>query len=60
MTYTEIDIDSYDGLIPEGTDLVVMEKGQIESSLILYGFDEVGVFDSDFTTPVYAFITLEK
>jgi len=41
--------------IPTGHDLVVLEKGDPDSALVLYGFDEVGIFDSQFTNPVYGF-----
>ena len=44
-------------MIPPGEDLVVFEKGDTESALVLYGFDEIGMFDSDFTNPTYGFTT---
>ena len=60
-------IDTFTGSIPEGADLVVFEKGKStpqgkmlsvsENALILYGFDEVGMYDSDFKNPTYGFIT---
>ncbi len=70
MTFTEIDnptgiigLDKplqYEGRIPNGTDLVVVERndvdnGTFESALVLYGFDEIGMFD-DFNNPVYGFL----
>ena len=64
-----IDIDLYKGSIPNGFDLVVYENGEDEwlgtdaslkaggpLQLFLYGFDEVGTFDSEFKTPAYAFV----
>jgi len=64
-----IDIDLYEGSIPNGFDLVVYEKGEEKwlgddaslkadgpLQLVLYGFDEVGDFDSEFKTPAYAFV----
>ena len=38
-------------------DLVVYEKGTDPvNGLVLYGFDEVGMFDGDFINPVYCLI----
>ena len=34
---------------------VVMQKGKPETAMVLLGWDEVGLFDSQFTNPVYAF-----
>ena len=50
-------INAFVGTIPVGEDLVVFEKGDPESALVLYGFDEIGMFDSDFTNPTYGFTT---
>ena len=44
-------------MIPPGEDLVVFEAGDTESALVLYGFDEIGMFDSDFKNPTYGFTT---
>jgi hypothetical protein len=52
----EIDIHNYVGRIPAGHELVVMEKGDIESAMTLFGFDEVGMFDNMFAVPQYAFL----
>lgn len=53
-------IDSYVGTIPTGFDLTVYEQGTPpEDGMVCYGFDEVGMFDSEFQTPVYAFVKLE-
>lgn len=52
----EIDIHNYVGRIPAGHELVVMEKGDIDSALSLMGFDEIGMFDNMFVNPQYAFL----
>ena len=40
-----------------GFDLVFTERDDIaESAMTLYGFDEVGLFDNQFTNPVYGFL----
>jgi len=57
MTFTEIDVNTYSGNIPTGTDLVVAESGDVEeTALVLYGFDEIGMFDDEFNNPVYGFL----
>lgn len=58
MNFTQINPDTYEGEIPSGTELVIMEKGDQtgETALTLYGFDEIGMFDSEFTSPVYGFM----
>jgi hypothetical protein len=57
---TPIDIKTFKGGIPSGADLVVYEKGDEsnynETALVLLGFDEIGMFDSDFRVPVYGFM----
>ena len=61
--FTEID-NNYEGDIPAGTDLVVVElddvlNGSFESALVLYGFDEVGNFTEttmEIVNPVYGFL----
>lgn len=53
---TVIDIDTFEGMIPPGQDLVVFDgSGDSDDVYILYGFDEVGMFDSEFTMPLYGF-----
>ena len=52
----QINIATYKGAIPAGKDLVVFEAGDIDSAIILYGFDEAGMFDKDFEAPVYGFM----
>ena len=48
----DIDIDTFEGII-DGN-LVVYEKGgDPDEGFVLYGFDEVGMFDDEFTTPQY-------
>jgi hypothetical protein len=52
MTVTNIDIETFEGTI-QG-DLVVYEKGgDPMDGLVLYGFDEVGMYDNIFITPQY-------
>ncbi len=53
-----IDIDTFRGSIPAGHDLVIAEAGDRRgrTAIVLYGFDEVGMFDADFQNPVYAFL----
>ena len=73
--YTEVDIDKESGditraIITRDDDgkmtsyreegYVVMEKGQPETAMVLLGWDEVGLFDSEFTNPVYAFMAQAK
>ena len=63
MDLKKIDnIRTYQGGIPSGYDLVVYEDGDeetiINSAATLYGFDEVGMFDSDFENPKYGFMKL--
>ena len=54
-------IDTYEGTIPTGFDLTVFEQGTPpEDGMVCYGFDEVCMFDSEFQTPVYAFVKLER
>ena len=54
-------IDTYEGTIPAGFDLVVYDKGTPpEDGMVCYGFDEVGMMDAAFENPVYAFVKLER
>ena len=54
-TFEKIDIDSYEGHIVG--ELVVAEKGnELQSAIVLYGWDEVGLFDHEFKNPVYGFL----
>jgi len=55
--FKKIDQNTYIGGIPPGKDLVVAEEGnEVDTALVLYGFDEVGYLDSEFTKPVYGFL----
>jgi len=64
MVFTEID-NNYEGTVPTGADIVVVEmddvlNGTFESAMVLYGFDEVGMFTettSQFVSPVYGFLS---
>tara|TARA_R110000824_G_scaffold333740_1_gene520286 strand:+ start:37 stop:228 length:192 start_codon:yes stop_codon:yes gene_type:complete len=58
MKFTEIDMATYKGGIPNGSELVIAEGGDIDSAMILYGFDEVDTFPHGFKNPVVGFITL--
>jgi hypothetical protein len=52
-----IHIDSWDGPFPLGHDLVIHERGgDPDDGYVLYGFDEVGLFDHEFNKPTYSFI----
>jgi len=39
--------------IPSKKHLVVMEKGAEDTAIVLYGFDELGLFENEFKNPVY-------
>ena len=56
MSIDAIDIETFKGVIPPFTDLVVYEKDDSEHCLVLNGFDEVGQFDSEFKEPRYGFM----
>jgi hypothetical protein len=60
MTFKKIDdINTYEGTIPSGFDLVITEENDIENSaLTLYGFDEIDDFVGDFKKPIYGFLKL--
>lgn len=49
-------IAEFVGRIPEGHELVVFEAGQEETAMSLFGFDEIGAFDSMFQCPQYGFL----
>jgi hypothetical protein len=63
MKFTEID-NTFEGTIPEGSELVVVERSDVEnksfeSAMVLYGFDEVGMFTNTtmmIVNPVYGFL----
>ena len=56
MKITDIDINTYDGFILG--ELVVYDKGTdpLKDGLVLSGFDEVGMFDEQFTSPQHCMI----
>ena len=60
LTLTEFividNINTFEGEIPNGYDLIITENGDTENGLILYGFDEVGLYDNTMKNPVYGFI----
>ena len=58
MKFTEIDMATYKGGIPNGSELVIAEGGDIDSAMILYGFDEVDDYAPEFKNPMVGFITL--
>ena len=49
-------INEFVGRIPVGHELVVMEKGEINTAMTLFGFNEIGMFDNEFVNPQYAFL----
>jgi len=50
-------INAFEGMIPSGHDLVIYEKGDSpEQGYVLYGFDELEMFQSDFKQPAYGFL----
>ena len=51
-----------ENIIQNGQYLAVIErsdfyKDDYDQALILYGWDEVGMFDSEFKDPIYVFIS---
>jgi hypothetical protein len=49
-------------MIPVGSELAVIDrihlmKDDLDQALILYGWDEVGMFDHEFDLPVYGFVS---
>ena len=63
ITHNEF-TDTHDS-IPNGYDLIVVEKsdvdnGTFDSAMVLYGFDEVGMFTEttmQFVSPIYGFLS---
>jgi len=50
--------------IPTGYDLVVVEQSDIDnntfdSAMVLYGYDEIGLYDNDFNNPIHGYLSLE-
>ena len=63
ITHNEF-TDTHDS-IPNGYDLIVVEKSDIDNNkldtaMVLYGYDEIGLYDSNFTNPVYGYLSLEE
>lgn len=55
IKFTKIDVNSYKGFIKG--ELVVAEQGnELNTALVLYGWDEVGLYNHEFINPVYGFI----
>jgi hypothetical protein len=51
------DPNTTEELDASGAEIVVFEKdGNVDDGLILYGFDEIGMFEDEFTNPVYAIV----
>lgn len=49
-------IHEFVGSIPAGKNLTVYEEGTDPlDGYVLYGFDEIGMFDAEFKTPAYCF-----
>ena len=57
---TIIDINKFKGIIPVNHDLVIFERDGAthfdKNVTVLYGFDEIGLFDHEYKNPTYAFI----
>ena len=49
-------INEFVGRIPAGHELIVLEKGEINTAMTLFGFNEIGMFDNEFVNPQYAFL----
>ena len=63
----DVNIETYKGIIPIGSNLIVYEgdfelnpTGDSSKGFILYGFDEIGLFDRHFNSPKYCFKTSMK
>tara|TARA_R110002153_G_scaffold190798_1_gene343683 strand:+ start:1275 stop:1574 length:300 start_codon:yes stop_codon:yes gene_type:complete len=54
-------INTFEGSIPTGEELVIFEKGNPEESAMnLLGFEEIGEFDHFFKNPIYGFTKTNK
>ena len=53
--FTQTGVETFEGQVPAGSDLVVMQRGDEDSAMVLYGFDEIGEFEEKITDPVYGF-----
>ena len=59
--FTQINPKTFEGTIPSGPDLVVVDETEasnksFDGALVLYGFDEIGQFEECFEKPVYGFL----
>ena len=49
--------NTFEGIVPTGYDIVVYEKNEDPNDgLVLYGFDELGMFEEEFNSPCYCFL----
>ena len=53
--FLPININTYEGVIPSGAELVMTAGGNINEAYVLHGFDEVGEFEDMVKNPVYGF-----
>ena len=63
ITHNEFN-DRHD-TIPTGYDLVVVEQSDIDnktfdSAMVLYGYDEIGLYDNDFNNPVCGYLSITE
>ena len=65
--FEKIDVNTYNGDWPIGKELIIVNKDDIKGNvvlfgdaLVLYGWDEVGRFDSEFTNPIYGFVSVKS
>jgi len=59
MDFQEINPSTYQGIIPPGYDLVIAERSNIEETAeVLYGFDEMFTYESNFKDQVVGFLKL--
>tara|TARA_R110000796_G_scaffold51680_11_gene121973 strand:- start:279 stop:476 length:198 start_codon:yes stop_codon:yes gene_type:complete len=56
LEFIPININTYEGIIPKNYDFVVTENGNVNEAYVLYGFDEIGEFDSVLNNPIYGFL----
>ena len=56
--FKKINIDTFEGMIPAGYDLVVVDENDktFDDAVVLYGFDEVGEFEDNINKPIYGFL----
>tara|TARA_B100000902_G_C27072263_1_gene794643 strand:- start:508 stop:708 length:201 start_codon:yes stop_codon:yes gene_type:complete len=65
MTFQEIDVINFEGNIPNGSELAIigkkdLMKDDLDQAIILYGWDEVGMYDHEFDLPTYGFVSSKK